>query len=189
MGMPAFDHPVSNALKARKIPRRRTGHRQRRQTGNGSPGYGLANTKTQEPVSLETLFSTASVTKTVTTAAVLRLVDQGKLSLDEPVYTLLGKPSPLGSAKLDPLAEKIAVRRLLLHAAGWNSKLHVDVLLQRGRIHGPLASVSLVGGDGDSLWPSPGRWTSCPAVRACHNSNFGYFPGGRSGPTGRAAAV
>ena len=76
-------------------------------------GYGLANVQTREPVTLYTLFSTATVTKTITAAAALHLVDQGKLALDDPVYGLLGKPRPLGQPALDPRVEKITVRRVL----------------------------------------------------------------------------
>ena len=97
-------------------------------------GYGLANVQTREPVTLDTLFSTATVTKTITAAAVLHLVDQGKLSLDDPVYPLLGKPRPLGQPAIDPRVEKITVRHLLLHAGGWNTKYHSDVLRQTQKI-------------------------------------------------------
>ncbi len=85
-------------------------------------------------MTLDTLFSTASVTKTITAAAVLRLVDQGKLSLDDPIYPLLGKPRPLGRPTIDPQVDKITVRHLLLHAGGWNTKYHSDVLRQTRKI-------------------------------------------------------
>ncbi len=92
----AFDRVMADALKNRNIP----GGALAIVKGGKlvvARGYGLANVKTQEPVSLETLFSTASITKTITAAAVLRLVEQKKLSLDDPVYALLGKPRPLGA--------------------------------------------------------------------------------------------
>ncbi len=46
-------------------------------------GYGLAEAKT--PVTTETLFQAASVSKSVTALAALRLVQDGKLNLDENV--------------------------------------------------------------------------------------------------------
>jgi CubicO group peptidase (beta-lactamase class C family) len=132
-GVSAFDRIMAGALKTRNIP---GGALAIVKDGRlvVAQGYGLANVKTQEPVTLDTLFSTASITKTITAAAVLRLADQKKLSLDDPVYALLGKPRPLGAARVDPLAEKITVRHLLLHAAGWNSKLHGDPLFQTRKI-------------------------------------------------------
>ena len=173
MGMPAFDRIMSDALKARSIP---GGALAIVKDGKLvlARGYGLANLKTQEPVALETLFSTASVTKTITAAAVLRLVDQGKLSLDDPVYALLGKPRPLGNAKIDPLAEKITVRQLLLHTAGWNSKLHADPMRQTqkiARVTGerfPLSAETVMRfGLSRPLDFAPGSES--------HNSNFAYF--------------
>ena len=133
LATPAFDQLMTDALKARHIP---GGALAIVKDGKlvVARGYGLANVKTQEPVSVETRFSTASISKTITAAAVLRLVDQGKLSLDDPIYPLLGKPRPLGRAALDPQVEKITVRQLLLHAGGWNSKVHGDVLGQTKKI-------------------------------------------------------
>ena len=75
-GMPVFDDIMNEALKARGIP---GGALAIAKDGKllVARGYGLANVQTREPVTLDTLFSTASVTKTITAAAVLHLVDQG----------------------------------------------------------------------------------------------------------------
>jgi CubicO group peptidase (beta-lactamase class C family) len=132
-GTPVFDQIVNDALKARHIPGAALAI-----VKDGklvvARGYGMADTKTKEPVSLDTLFSTASITKTITAVAALRLVDQGKLSLDDAAYPLLDKPSPLGRAAFDPQVQKITVRQLLLHSGGWNSKLSGDVLRQTQKI-------------------------------------------------------
>jgi CubicO group peptidase (beta-lactamase class C family) len=47
--------------------------------------YGLADIATQKPVTSDTLFQAASVSKSVTAPAALRLVQEGKLQLDEDV--------------------------------------------------------------------------------------------------------
>src|SRR5262245_394511 len=52
-------------------------------------GYGLANIEEDESVQPHSLFRIASVTKPVTAMAVLRLVEQGRLSLDTPAFSLL----------------------------------------------------------------------------------------------------
>lgn len=57
----------------------------------------------------ETLFPVASVTKLATALAVLRLVDRGRLDLDDPVDRYLTRATP------DP---RVTVRRLLCHTAG-----------------------------------------------------------------------
>src|ERR1044071_2600082 len=41
------------------------------------------------PINAETLFDLASVTKLFTTTAFMRLVEQGKVSVDDPVYSVL----------------------------------------------------------------------------------------------------
>ena len=171
--MAVFDRIMNDTLKARNIP---GGALAIVKDGRlvMARGYGLANVKSQEPVSLETLFSTATISKTITAAAVLRLVDQKKLTLDDPVYACLGKPRPLGSAKIDPQVEAITVRHLLLYAAGWNPTLYPDPLRQTqkiARLTGerfplPAASVTRFGLS-QPLDFSPGSES--------HNSNFCYF--------------
>ena len=54
--------------------------------------YGYANKKAKEPVSPDTYFKLASVSKLVTAAAVMRLVDEGRLDLDENVGHFIGNP-------------------------------------------------------------------------------------------------
>ncbi len=78
LGTPVFDQIVNDALKARHIP---GGALAIVKDGKlvVARGYGLADIKTHEPVSLDTLFSSASITKTITAVAALRLVDQEKL--------------------------------------------------------------------------------------------------------------
>lgn len=46
---------------------------------------GLANRTWAVPNTPDTLFATASVTKTFTAVAVLQLVDEGRISLDQPI--------------------------------------------------------------------------------------------------------
>src|SRR4051812_17669383 len=52
-------------------------------------GYGWADLATREPVRPETLFGIASLSKAITAAAVLKLVEQGKLRLDDRAFPLL----------------------------------------------------------------------------------------------------
>ena len=54
--------------------------------------------------------------------------------MDDPIYPLLGKPRPLGRPTIDSQVEKITVRHLLLHAGGWDTKYHSDVLRQTRKI-------------------------------------------------------
>jgi CubicO group peptidase (beta-lactamase class C family) len=78
-------------------------------------GYGLADRATGQPVTLRTRFQAASLSKPVTAWGVLRLVEEGRIGLDEPVVGHLRRwrppPSPFDT-------EAITVRRLLSHTAG-----------------------------------------------------------------------
>ncbi len=70
---------------------------------------GLADVGHKLPVTADTGFALASVSKTFTAALVMRLVEQGRLKLTDPVATLLP------GRKLDP---RITVRMLLDHTSG-----------------------------------------------------------------------
>jgi CubicO group peptidase (beta-lactamase class C family) len=76
-----------------------------------SEAYGLAAAET--PLTTSHLFRIASHSKTFTATAVLQLVEQGRLRLDDPVGTWLPY---LGEAD-SPLAP-VTVRELLAHAGG-----------------------------------------------------------------------
>ncbi|MBP1599476.1 MAG: beta-lactamase [Acidobacteria bacterium] len=82
-------------------------------------GFGVANRITRRPVDAQSLFEVASISKVVTTYAALRLVEQGKLSLDEPSIRYLGKrwlpPSEDG--------DKITLRQLASHSSGLSDNL------------------------------------------------------------------
>ncbi|MCG7547391.1 serine hydrolase domain-containing protein [Pseudoalteromonas sp. Of7M-16] len=78
-------------------------------------GFGFANIQTQQPVTSDTQFRIASITKTFVTLAVLKLVDEGKLSLDDSVYKHLSDFRP---KVLPNNSDKITVRDLLTHQSG-----------------------------------------------------------------------
>ena len=79
-------------------------------------GYGVAEAGTSTPVTPHTLFQAASISKPVTALAALRLVEQGKLVLDEDVNAKLTswKVPETDLTK----TEKVTLRRLLSHTAG-----------------------------------------------------------------------
>ena len=77
-------------------------------------GFGVANTLTRQPVSAETLFEVASNSKVVTAYVALRLVDQGLLSLDEPLNAYLPEPWLPPSEYRDA----ITLRHVLSHSSG-----------------------------------------------------------------------
>src|SRR5690349_9262206 len=50
-----------------------------------SGGFGLRNVAEQAPVSADSVFRIASMTKSITAMCVIKLRDEGKLRLDDPV--------------------------------------------------------------------------------------------------------
>ena len=73
-------------------------------------GYGLANLDHDVPVTPDTVFELASVTKQFTAAAIMKLVEEGKLQLDDPILWHLPQGPATWSA--------ITVRHLLTHTSG-----------------------------------------------------------------------
>jgi D-alanyl-D-alanine carboxypeptidase len=80
-----------------------------------SNGYGFRNLESKEPITANTRFRVGSVSKIVTSTAIMQLRDEGKLRLDEPVVTYL--PWFSIRSEFDD-APPITVRNLLTHTGG-----------------------------------------------------------------------
>lgn len=88
--------------------------------------FGVRNKKTQDPVTDETIFEAASLTKPFFAYYVMKLIDQGVLELDKPLLDYI--PVEMVEAGLGhPLSEpgfhrewleKITIRHVLSHSAG-----------------------------------------------------------------------
>ena len=81
-------------------------------------GYGTLDTKSGKPVTAETLFQAASISKPVTALAALSLVQSGRLSLDENVNASLKSwKVPENTFTRE---RNVTLRQLLSHSAGFN---------------------------------------------------------------------
>jgi N-acyl-D-amino-acid deacylase len=85
-----------------------------------SRGFGWADRVRREPVYPRSLFRIASVSKPVTAVAVLRLVEQGKLRLNDRVFDVLQLRPPRGKAHFDERWKQVTVLHLLQHTGGWD---------------------------------------------------------------------
>jgi methyl acetate hydrolase len=88
-------------------------------------------------MSTDTVFWIASMTKAITSAAAMQLVEQGKLALDHQISDVLPELStpqvlegfdPSGEPRLRPAKRPITLRHLLTHTAGlvydiWNAEM------------------------------------------------------------------
>jgi D-alanyl-D-alanine carboxypeptidase len=73
-------------------------------------GYGFADLEAKVPATADTSYPIASVTKRLTAAAILRLADQGRLTLDDPLSRFFPAARPAIGA--------LTVRHLLQHTSG-----------------------------------------------------------------------
>jgi methyl acetate hydrolase len=109
------------------------------------------------PMTLDTVFRIASMTKAITGVAAMQCVERGTLSLDQPAGEImpdLADPQVLegfdadGKPRLRPARRKITLRNLLTHTAGfvyhvWNAQLnrYVEVTGSPTVLSGTLASL------------------------------------------------
>jgi CubicO group peptidase (beta-lactamase class C family) len=79
--------------------------------------YGVRDRKSQDPVTPDTAFRIASMTKSFTALAILKLRDAGKLSLDDPASKWIPELAQLKYPTRD--TAPIRIRELLTHGAGF----------------------------------------------------------------------
>jgi CubicO group peptidase (beta-lactamase class C family) len=99
--------------------------------------FGKRDLSRDDPMTADSVFWIASMTKAITTAAGMQLVEQGKLALDEPIGKVLpdlASPQVLegfdakGEPKLRAAKKPITLRHLMTHTAGfcyhlWNGDM------------------------------------------------------------------
>ena len=83
-------------------------------------GFGYADVENKTPVQPDALFRIASVSKPVTGVAIMKLVEEGKLKLDDRVAPFIAHLTPAQGATVDPRWELITIRHLLNHTGGWD---------------------------------------------------------------------
>ncbi|MCP1847337.1 MULTISPECIES: serine hydrolase domain-containing protein [unclassified Bradyrhizobium] len=90
--------------------------------------FGKRDLSKSDPMTADSVFWIASMTKAVTSAGAMQLVEQGKLSLDEPIGKLLPDLAAVqvldgfdakGEPQLRPAKKPITLRQLMTHTAGF----------------------------------------------------------------------
>jgi N-acyl-D-amino-acid deacylase len=136
-------------------------------------GYGLADRDNNVPVKPDSLFRIASLSKPFTAVAILKLVEQGKLTLDTKAFGLLNLGNPS-----DARINRITIRHLLLHAGGWDRDKSFDPMFI------PLRAANAVGAKPPATCEAVIRYMLTqpldfdPGARSAY-SNFGYCVLGR----------
>jgi CubicO group peptidase (beta-lactamase class C family) len=129
--------------------------------------------RTVPTVSPTSLFRIASLSKHITATAVMRLVQDGKLTLGASVASLLGL-----STAADPRLADVTVWRLLQHTGGWDLALSQDYLYLDHVIAGALGVPLPITQDHIIKYASSRPLDFAPGSRYAY-SNYGYMLLGR----------
>ena len=97
-------------------------------------GYGFADVAARRPVTTASMFHIASVTKTVTATAIMRLAELGRLTIDDPVELHLDFPVRNPAY---PNAS-ITIRHLLMHISGISDETYYRVDFRTSGRDSPL---------------------------------------------------
>jgi CubicO group peptidase (beta-lactamase class C family) len=81
-------------------------------------GYGMANLNDDVPITPETLFHVASISKQFTAASILLLAQQGKLSLDDDVHKYI--------PELPDFGEHITLRHMMHHTRNFSAESNLS---------------------------------------------------------------
>lgn len=94
-------------------------------------GYGFADRDQAIPVQPKSLFRIASISKPITAVAVMKLIEEGKLSLDAKMMDYLEmEPLLEKGAAFDERHRAITIRHLLQHTAGWDRDKSFDPMFR-----------------------------------------------------------
>jgi CubicO group peptidase (beta-lactamase class C family) len=94
-------------------------------------GYGVADVETGEAVTVDHRFRIASVSKPITSAAIMRLVEDGELSLDDLVFGPGGTLADYGTREHAPDVDTITIEHLLTHTGGGWSNAAPDPMYEQ----------------------------------------------------------
>ena len=94
-------------------------------------GFGYSDLDKQTPMAANTTLRIASISKPITAVAVLLLVEDGKLKLDDHVTESLIRDRKFVLPKdADPAWSRVTVRHLLQHSGGWNRDKSKDPMFE-----------------------------------------------------------
>lgn len=136
--------------------------------------FGFADREAGRKMTVDTIFRIASQTKAITSTAVLMLVEEGKIGLDQPVgdfiptfkNTTVAVKNAAGQVTFEPAKRPITIRHLLSHTAGISYGTSDDVAkLYEAKGLGPAAGFGWYTADKDeSVCVSMERLGTLPFV-------------------------
>jgi len=141
-------------------------------------GYGKADPQTGEPVHPDSLFRIASVSKPLTSAAILKLVESGRLRLEDKAFRILDNFKPPAGAPVDGRLYQITIRQLLQHSGGWDRDKEFDPMFISARICRAMGTQAPADHDTIIRYMMGQPLQFDPGTKYCY-SNFGYCVLGR----------
>ncbi len=90
-------------------------------------GFGHADQQLGLPVQPGMRFRIASISKPITAAAILKLIEMGLLKLDDHVFAVLQIALP---ADADPRLKAVTIKHLLQHTGGWDRDKSFDPMFR-----------------------------------------------------------
>ncbi|HEX4792566.1 MAG TPA: serine hydrolase domain-containing protein [Humisphaera sp.] len=130
VGLDPFDKLMTDFVKEHDVPGASLAV-----TRNGhlvyARGFGFADREHHQAVQPQSLFRIASISKPFTSAAIMQLVEKGKLRLDDHPFELLHLTPHLASGgHEDPRLNKITILQLLQHTGGFDRDKSFDPMFR-----------------------------------------------------------
>jgi len=141
-------------------------------------GYGFADREARQPVEPDSLFRIASLSKAITSATILRLVEEGRLTLDSRPFQMLNNLRPPAGARVDRRIYEITIRNLLQHSGGWDRDKSFDPMFRSVEIAQSLGVAAPAKPDDIIRYMLGQPLQFAPGTRYAY-SNFGYCVLGR----------
>jgi CubicO group peptidase (beta-lactamase class C family) len=138
-------------------------------------GIGIANDETNEEAQAFNTFRIASVSKWVTALGIMKLVEQGRLSLDDQVFGEKGILSAKSYAAVikDPKYDQIKVSHLLYHTSGWNTASTGDPMFKTTELATRVGHKGIISQEDVFAFSLSNRLHYAPGQKYSY-SNLGY---------------
>jgi N-acyl-D-amino-acid deacylase len=139
-------------------------------------GYGYADFEAKQVMQPDSMFRIGSITKILTSLAVLHLEEEGRIGLDERFLDVLTQYQlPAGA---DARLRSVTIRQLLQHSGGWDRNLSGDPTNDEKKIADALGIPSPAGCSDIIRYTMGRRLDFDPGTRYAY-SNLGYCILGR----------
>jgi len=100
-----------------------------------SRGFGFADRDAKTPVEPDALFRVASVSKPITAVAIMKLVQDEKLKLEDKILEFIpNEPHFEEGGKFDERWKQITIVECLSHTGGWDRAVSYDPMFQADRM-------------------------------------------------------